>query len=164
MYYCLIYSVQFRQVWPLSGKGHTEATAVPPLLPISNRAFLRLFLMQLKFIHDPVLLPFRCDSLLSRVSLISNHFSVCVCARMCRRRCWSRARLACRSLSSSSSSSSKPSSWKTRTPKCCWASASTSCWPLSPSSWCACPLRPSSPPRCCAVASTWRSPAWACPC
>lgn len=58
---------------------HTEATAVPPLLPISNRTFLRLFLMQLKFIHDPVLLPFRCDSLLSRVSLISNHFSVCVC-------------------------------------------------------------------------------------
>ncbi|XP_061770151.1 transmembrane and coiled-coil domain protein 3 isoform X2 [Nerophis ophidion] len=90
---------------------------------------------------------------------------VCVCVCVVFRRSWSLVRPACPSWSSSnSSSSSKRSSWRTLTPKSSWGSPSTSCWPSPPSSWCACPRRPSLPPRCCAAASTWRSPAWACPC
>lgn len=79
------------------------------------------------------------------------------------RRSWSRVRRV--SLSwSCSSSSSRRCSWRTPTPRCCWAASSTSCWPSPPSCWSAFPRRLSSPRRCCAAGCTWRSPAWACPC
>ena len=104
---------------------------------------------------NEVVFPFLYESLLSSLSLIFTMLCICmcVCVCVCCRRCWSRVRLVCLS-SSCSSSRTRQFRWKTQTRRCCWENASTSCWPSSPSSWCACPRLPSSPPRCCAAEST----------